>query len=116
MSKTEKKQCSGFLWENSGRLMSFIMHCGRKILALLCAVLLLCYPFGLIFSLNHNCTGENCLVCTLTETLKGMFAAIDVDFALVSVLALICGSAGLVGRSIFMRHDTLVLQKVMLLD
>lgn len=115
MSKTEKKQCSGFLWENSGSLMPFIMRYGRKISALLCAVLLLCYPLGLLFSLNHECTGENCLVCTLTETLKGTFAAIEVDFALVSVLALICGT-GPFGRSIFTRHDTLVLQKVMLLD
>ena len=88
----------------------------RQILAILCIVLMLCAPSGVLLSLSHQCVDDDCLICSMVGGAKSILAllAICITFLIQSEYT---GKKPGSGDSVLCLKDiTLVLQKVKLTD
>lgn len=81
--------------------------------AVLCIVLLLCYPLLLFFAHLHQCTGEDCFVCNLLACSKDLSAVLLSAFSVGTLL--LCNKPLYTGRTRNCRKSsTPVRQKVKL--
>ena len=56
----------------------------KRIVAFICILLLICYPFGFLLLQSHECAGENCAICSFIAFLKNASTAVSLTvFALV---------------------------------
>lgn len=91
-------------------------HYWKRILALTCAILIICSLMGVFLSHSHECTGNDCIICTFIEFFKNIVAIASSGFIALNFIDFTYKRLYLSGRFIPIRTGTLVLQKVKLLN
>ena len=88
----------------------------KQMMALLCILLLLCSPLGILLSHGHECVGEDCQICGMIGASKGIFALLMICITLAPQEKCIRKGFGSEDGDIYRKDKTLVLQKVKLTD
>lgn len=86
----------------------------KRIIAFLCILLLICYPFGFLLLQSHECAGENCAICSFIAFLKDAFTPASLTVFSLFALAVIVKTVLTFRKFILIKNGTLIRQKVKL--